>query len=189
LLLLAELHELASFRQSSNAWQPDPIKLIKRTLCLLFILSVASLTVFAEEKAVVAIHGFDKMSCDDWLSSDGNDDARAQYIAWIRGIVTGYNFANPDEQVALGRMPSDFYLSLFVSSYCRNHKSTSIAGAAFQLIAEKRGNSAAREMIRDPVDTDAFHEWLQRQSDDMRHLDATLLRNIYEKEMALQSNK
>jgi hypothetical protein len=150
---------------------------------------IPSLAACAQDKAVVAIHGFDKMSCDDWLSSDGNEEARAQYIAWIRGIVTGYNFANPDEQVALGRMPGDFSLGLFVSSYCRNHKSTSIAGAAFDLIAQKRGNSAMREMARDPVETDAFHEWLLRQSDDMRRLDASLLRNIYDKEMALQANK
>jgi hypothetical protein len=164
-------------------------KLNKHIWCLLFIFTLVPSAVYADEKAVVAIHGFDKMSCEDWLSSEGNDDVHGQYIAWIRGIVTGYNFANPDNQVALGRMPGDFTLGLYVSSYCRNHKSTTIAGAAFELIAERRGNSSVHEIAQDPVDTDAFRTWLKRQSDDMRGLDTKVLRNIYTKEMALQSAK
>ena len=166
---------------------------------------------------MVAIHGFDRMSCTDWLSSDGVDDVRAQYIAWIRGIVTGYNFANPDNQVALGRMPGDFTLGLYVNSYCRSHRSSSFVGAVFELIEQKRGDTVMREMLQDPepsptpvarsasastptsasapapakaaVDTDAFQIWLKQQSSDMRSLDVNILRNIYKKEMALQSGK
>jgi hypothetical protein len=117
------------------------------------MLSLCSCAAYAEEKAVVAIHGFDKMSCNDWLSSDGVDDVRALYIAWIRGIVTGYNFANPDNQVALGHMPGDFTLGLFVDSYCRSHRSSTFAGAAFDLIDQKRGDAVMREMLQDPVPT------------------------------------
>ena len=167
---------------------------------------------------MVAIHGFDKMSCKDWLSSDGVDDVRALYTAWIRGIVTGYNFANPDNQVALGHMPGDFTLGLFVDSYCRSHRSGSFVGAAFDLIEQKRGDTVMREMVQDspptptatfsgststkapaqtqsqvkgPVDADAsaFQIWLKRQSDDMRSLDIDILHSIYKKEMALQSDK
>jgi hypothetical protein len=168
---------------------PKLIKQLSCLLCLFCLCVIASPVVHAEDKAVVAIHGFDKMSCEDWLSSEGNDDVRGQYVAWIRGIVTGYNFANPDNQVALGRMPGDFTLGLYVSSYCRNHKSTTIAGAAFELIAQKRGASGFHELAQDPVDSDAFHAWLKMQSDDMRGLDIKVLRNIYNKEAALRSAK
>jgi hypothetical protein len=164
-------------------------KLIKRLSCLFFMCMIASSAIHADDKAVVAIHGFDKMSCEDWLSFEGNDEVRAQYVAWIRGIVTGYNYADPDNQVALGRMPGDFTLGLYVSSYCRRHKSSSIAGAAFELITQKRGAASVHEMAHDPVDSDAFHDWLKLQSDDMRGLDVNVLRNIYNKEMALQSGK
>jgi hypothetical protein len=191
-------------------------RLNKRIRCAVLLLSLWSCAAYAEEKAVVAIHGFDKMSCNDWLSSDGVDDVRAQYIAWIRGIVTGYNFANPDNQVALGHMPGDFTLGLFVDSYCRGHRSGSFVGAAFDLIEQKRGDTVMREMVQDPVptptvsssastpakapapvpaqapatdDSGPFQIWLKKQSDDMRSLDIDILHNIYKKEMALQSSK
>jgi len=163
----------------------------KRIRWALFLLSVLSSAAHADDKAVVAIHGFDKMSCGDWLISDGNDEVRAQYIAWIRGIVTGYNFANPENQVALGHMPGDFSLGLFVNTYCRAHRSTSIAGAAFALIDERRGAAPYRELSNPDAttETDPFQVWLKRQSDDMRNLDIDILHSIYKKQMALESDK
>jgi hypothetical protein len=165
--------------------------LSKRIRRVVFMLSLLPFAAYADNKAVVAIHGFDKMSCNDWLSSDGNEDVRAIYVAWIRGIVTGYNFANPDDQVALGRMPGDFSLGLFVDSYCRRHRGSTFAGAAFALIEERRGNSALSELTPSKAanDSDAFQIWLKRQSADMRSLDIDILRNIYKKEMALESDK
>jgi hypothetical protein len=155
----------------------------------LFLLCVAPCATRADDKAVVAIHGFDKMSCSDWLDSYGNDEVRAQYIAWIRGIVTGYNFANPDNQVAMGHMPGDFALGLFVDSYCRSHRSTSIAGAAFALIEERRGDAAVTEFKAPESDANPFQAWLKRQSDDMRSLDINIQRDIYKKQMELDSGK
>lgn len=164
---------------------------MKRIRCALFLLALASFAAYADDKNVVAIHGFDKMSCDDWLSSEGNDEVRGQYIAWIRGVVTGYNFASPDEQVALGHMPGDFSLGIFVDIYCRNHRSATIAGATFALIDQRRGNSSSVQELTPPAaaDSDEFKEWLKRQSADMRSLDINILRNIYKKEMALNSDK
>jgi hypothetical protein len=157
------------------------------------VLSMLSMASFADDKESVAIHGFDRMSCEDWLASEDNPDIRGQYIVWIRGIVTGYNFANPDNQVALGRMPGDISLGIFVNSYCRKNKTKTFAGAAFELIEAKRGSSGVQVMApetpADPTSTDAFQEWLKRQSDDIRSLDTGVLRNIYKKEMALQSEK
>jgi hypothetical protein len=167
----------------------------KRLHILLFLIGLSSCSVFAQDKEVVAIHGFDRMSCDDWAASKEDDGTRALYIAWIRGIITGYNYANPDNQVALGRMPGDFSLGLFVDSYCRRHRAHSFAGAAFDLISQKRGDSGLSIISSDAPDAaaggsdDGYDAWLKRQSEDMRSLDPALLRNIYKKETTAKSGK
>lgn len=163
----------------------------KRIRSLLFLLSFLSVAACAQDKEVIAIHGFDKMSCEDWLASNEDEGARALYVAWIRGIVTGYNFANPDNQVALGRMPGDFTVGLFVDSYCRAHRGKSFAGAAFELIDQKRGSSSMTEIAPTVPgnDSDGFDAWLARQSDDIRSLDTNVLHNIYKKETAQKTSK
>ena len=177
-------------------------------------LLLCSTLAFGQDKPMVAIHGFDKMSCTDWLGSDGNPDVRALYIAWVRGVVTGYNYANPGDQVLPGRMPSDFGLSIFIDNFCHSRGATSVAGAAFALIADRHGGAAV-QMINDqpqpldkgdakskdaaPVatapntpaaapagDPPGFREWLARQSADIRSLGVDVQRNIYNKEAALR---
>ena len=165
-------------------------KRIFSLLCLTFSASLLPGAAFAQDQEVVAVHGFDRMSCEDWLASRDDEAARALYVAWIRGIVTGYNFANPDNQVALGRMPGDFSLGMFVDSYCRAHRGKPFTGAAFDLIEQKRGNSGFTVIPTDPDSgDDGFDAWLKRQSPDMRSLDPALLRSIYKRETALKSGK
>jgi len=177
-------------------------------------LLLCSTLAFGQDKPMVAIHGFDKMSCADWLGSDGNPDVRALYVAWVRGVVTGYNYANPNDQVAPGRMPSDFGLAIFIDNFCLSRRATSVAGAAFALIADRHGGAAV-QMINDqpqpldkgntqpkgatspaapaapPAATPAgdppgFREWLARQSADIKSLGIDVQRNIYTKEAALR---
>ena len=177
--------------------------------CVLAGFVSALLPAWAAEKNIVAIHGFDKMSCADWFGSEENAAVRQQYVSWIRGIVTGYNFGNPDDQVELGHMPGDFALGIYVDNYCHGRSvtpTTSIAGAAFALIGERHGKSGVRVITEPPVvvkeknanndasananseDTDAFRNWVANQSEDMRSLDIEILRKIYKKEAALQTN-
>jgi len=165
-----------------------------RKLHILVASLFLAVTATAEEKSFVAIHGFDKMSCQDWFGSEDHPDVRQQYIDWIRGVVTGYNYSNQNDQVALGRMPSDFSLAIYVDNYCHSPRATSIAGAAFALIAERRGSSVVKVLddatkapakARDSADEDGFNDWLDRQSADMRSLDMQVLKNIYKKEQAL----
>ena len=162
----------------------------------------------AQDKPMVSIHGFDKMSCQDWFGSDGNPDVRQQYISWIRGVVTGYNYANPGDQVAPGRMPTDFGLAVFVDNYCHSRRATSVAGAAFAFIAERHGGAAVQMLDDQPKPSDkpvasssakagggertgdppGFRDWLARQSADIRSLGVEIQKNIYRKEAALQGN-
>lgn len=119
-------------------------------LVALLAATTFTLPALADNPPVVAIHGFDKMDCRDWLGSEDHPDVRQQYIGWIRGVVTGYNYANPDNQVMQSRMPSDFGLIIFVDNYCHRQKVTSVAGAAFALILERRGSAAVSELPYNP---------------------------------------
>jgi len=62
---------------------------------------------------------FQDTSCGAWAKSAGNESVRAQYHYWFRGFVSGYNFANPGNQVSLDRMPDSATLDLYVDKYCR----------------------------------------------------------------------
>lgn len=164
----------------------------------------------AQDKSFVSIHGFDKMSCQDWFGSEGNPDVRQQYISWIRGVVTGYNYANPGDQVDAGRMPSDFGLGIYVDNYCHSLHATSVSGAAFALIAERRGSTVVQVIDSQPkadvklsikpkgaagagndappanpssAESPGFHEWLAKQSADIKSLGVDLQRDIYRREM------
>ena len=45
--------------------------------------------------APVKLVGFDDMSCQTWVKSKEDLDQRKLYIAWIRGLLSGHNYANP----------------------------------------------------------------------------------------------
>ena len=156
-------------------------------LCVSFLLLALAPVAHADNRAAVAIHGFDKMSCRDWTSSRSNTVVREQYIAWIRGIVTGYNYGNPDEQVTATQMPDDVSLALYIDEYCRDRSLSAFVGAAFALIDEvhaKPQQEAAPQASAN--DAEAFQNWLKRQSADMQSLDIGVLHNIYKKESALK---
>jgi hypothetical protein len=157
-----------------------------RRLCVSSLLFALAFVVSADNHAAVAIHGFDKMSCGDWTASRFNAVAREQYIAWIRGIVTGYNYGNPDEQVTSSQMPDDVSLALYVDGFCRDRPLISFVGAAFALIDELHAKPQKDAAPRaGDFDADAFQSWLKKQSVDMQSLDIDILRNIYKKESAL----
>jgi hypothetical protein len=87
----------------------------------------------------VAVHGFDDMSCGAWAkSAHQHEVVRAQYIYWIRGFVSGYNFGVPTKQVDLGQMPNNETVALYVDKYCREKPLNPFVGAVFDLVKELR---------------------------------------------------
>jgi hypothetical protein len=154
-----------------------------------------SLAAHAGEGNPIAVHGFDHMSCGDWRLSRTTGPVREQYIAWVRGIVTGYNYANPDSQITAGRMPDDGALALYIDGYCRDRPMTPFVGAAFALIDELHGKEptptapAAPAAPSPPAASSnaAFQDWLSRQSADLQSLDTVVQHKIYSKENALDS--
>jgi hypothetical protein len=102
-------------------------------IALAFIASSA-----VAKEPIVVVHGFADMSCGAWQGSAYNEAARAQYLAWFRGFVTGANWANPKHQVGLEAMPDNATLSLYIDKYCKDHPLSIFTAAAFDLVEELR---------------------------------------------------
>lgn len=55
------------------------------------------------------------MSCRAWVKSKDDAEQRREYLAWIRGVLTGHNYANPGQQVSA---VSSGTVENFVDRYC-----------------------------------------------------------------------
>ena len=78
---------------------------------LLFAVLVATSAIAAPIKTV----GFDDMSCRAWVKSKDDGEQRKVYLAWIRGVLTGHNYANQSQQVS---SMSTGTVENFVDRYC-----------------------------------------------------------------------
>lgn len=86
----------------------------------------------------VSVLSYEDTSCGAWMKSANVEWARAQYLSWFRGFVSGYNYGNPGNQVHLERMPNAQTLYLFVDKYCRENPLNPFVSAAFNLVQELR---------------------------------------------------
>ena len=66
----------------------------------LIALLCGSLMLASAQAAPVKMLGFDDMSCAAWNASKGDDEQRAVYLTWMRGVLTGHNYAQPSQQVS-----------------------------------------------------------------------------------------
>lgn len=76
------------------------------------------LTALAANNAIgapVKTVGFDDMSCRAWVKSKDDSEQRKIYLAWIRGVLTGHNYANQSQQVS---SISSGTVENFVDRYC-----------------------------------------------------------------------
>lgn len=83
----------------------------RKMLLLIFAALIASGAVAAPVKTV----GFDDMSCRAWVKSKDDGEQRKIYLAWIRGVLTGHNYANQSQQVS---SMSTGTVENFVDRYC-----------------------------------------------------------------------
>lgn len=113
-------------------WNPLSISLAALTLLALGLSSAR-----AEPLKVL---GFDDMSCQVWKQSKGDTDQRALYIAWIRGLLTGHNYARPSQQVST---ISSGTIEQWVNRYCSDHPQSGFNEAALRLSDQYSGRNAA----------------------------------------------
>ena len=83
----------------------------RKMLLLMFAALIASGAIAAPVKTV----GFDDMSCRAWVKSKDDAEQRKAYLACIRGVLTGHNYANQSQQVS---SMSTGTVENFVDRYC-----------------------------------------------------------------------
>ena len=117
-------------------------KYLNKVALLIFLIAGTGL---AQDGPPLAIFSYEETSCGAWVKSGEKEWARAQYLSWFRGFVSGYNYGNPNNQVPLERIPDQQTLSLFVDKYCRDNPLNPFVSAAFKLVEEVRINQAPKK--------------------------------------------
>jgi hypothetical protein len=67
---------------------------------------------------------------------------RAQYEFWIRGFVSGHNYATPARQVVTGKLPGGEQLYAYLDQYCHDNPNSSFVGGALRLVEQFRETTA-----------------------------------------------
>lgn len=93
---------------------------------LLLAVLVATSAIAAPIKTV----GFDDMSCRAWIKSKDDSEQRKIYLAWIRGVLTGHNYANQSQQVS---SISTGTVENFIDRYCVEKPAGEFSEAALRM--------------------------------------------------------
>lgn len=104
----------------------------------LCIIGLASLAIQPPKPAPFTMFSFEDTSCGTWMKSARDESARAQYVSWFRGFVSGYNHGRADNQVEGTRMPDSSTLVLYIDKFCREKPLSPFVGAAIELVKETR---------------------------------------------------
>ena len=91
---------------------------------------LATLIATSAVAAPLKIVGFDDMSCRAWVESKDDRDERKVLVAWIRGVLTGHNYANQRQQVS---DVSSGTVENFVDRYCASDPKGDYKDAALRL--------------------------------------------------------
>jgi hypothetical protein len=96
----------------------------------------------AAQSQQVNVFTFEDASCSAWSKSAGNPGLRMQYESWLRGFVSGHNFANPANQVQIGAFPGSEQVRTYIDGYCRENPKLNFAGAGIRMVEELRTATA-----------------------------------------------
>ena len=104
---------------------------------MLFALLLLSISATA---APLKIVGFDDMSCRAWMQSKDDAELRNSHLAWIRGVLTGHNYANQSQQVSA---ISTGTVQNFVDRYCAEKPQGEFSEAALRMADRFSGRNQA----------------------------------------------
>ncbi|MBU1364967.1 MAG: hypothetical protein KKE51_14215 [Gammaproteobacteria bacterium] len=110
----------------------------RRKLTRLILAATAGLTMASASAAPLNLLGLDDMSCTAWSQSKDDEDVRAAYVVWVRGFLTGHNYALPNQQVSSF---SSSTLALKLDQYCRRNPTGQVSDAAMRLSDEMSGRN------------------------------------------------
>ena len=80
----------------------------------------------------------DDMSCAAWKKKI-DPELREPYIQWVRGFLSGHNYANQSNQVA---EVSSATVAMFVDRYCTEHASATVIEAAMRMSDRYSGRNS-----------------------------------------------
>ncbi|MCB1943623.1 MAG: hypothetical protein H6942_03290 [Candidatus Accumulibacter sp.] len=104
------------------------------------ILALATMLISNADAAEVPIKilGLDDMSCRAWSESKSDAEQRALNVAWVRGVLTGHNYANRSQQVSA---ISSGTVEQHVTRYCNYNPRGTFSDAAFRLSDQFSGRN------------------------------------------------
>ena len=112
----------------------------KRMLPLHWLFVLAALVAAGVDAAPVKFVGFDDMSCRAWIKSKEDAEQRKNYLAWIRGVLTGHNYANQNQQISA---VSTGTVENFVDRYCAEKPQGEFSDAALRMSDRFSGRNEA----------------------------------------------
>ncbi len=106
-----------------------------------FTAMVCSMWLIAPAFAAIPLKvlGFDDMSCRSWSASKDDGEQRQLYVAWIRGVLSGHNYANPGQQVSA---VSSATVEQYVNRFCTEKPRALFSDAAFRLSDQLSGRNS-----------------------------------------------
>jgi hypothetical protein len=104
--------------------------------CLL--LAGAFIPVSHMSAAPLKVLGLDDMSCAAWKKKI-DPELREPYIQWVRGFLSGHNYANQSKQVA---EVSSATVMMFVDRYCEEHARATVTEAAMRMSDQYSGRNS-----------------------------------------------
>lgn len=82
--------------------------------------------------------GFDDMSCAAWIKSKNDPDLRSTYVVWVRGFLTGHNYALPGQQVST---VSSGTVENHINRYCSTTPTGQFSDGAMRLSDQFSGRN------------------------------------------------
>jgi hypothetical protein len=84
--------------------------------------------------------GLDDMSCRSWIQSKSDSELRKTQLTWVRGVLTGHNYANQRQQVSV---VSNGTIENFVDRYCSDNPQGEYSDAALRMTDKFSGRNEA----------------------------------------------
>ena len=109
----------------------------RKTSSLIVALGFVLLAGWAQA-APLNILGVDDLSCTGWNKSKENPEQRNIYVVWMRGVLTGHNYALQSQQVS---SISSGTIESYVNGYCARSPNGLISDAVFRLSDEFSGRN------------------------------------------------
>lgn len=105
---------------------------------LLVVALAAGLFAGSLPAASLNILGVDDLSCSAWSKSKENPEKRNIYVVWMRGVLTGHNYALQGQQVS---SISSGTIESYVNGYCGRSPNGLVSDAVFRLSDEFSGRN------------------------------------------------